>query len=110
MARYRGTCGSKDGEVADFKRRVHIWVDVTNEGVCPVKVRFFKTTIRWVAGAGWFGLPALVAEHVRELTKTVDPGKTVSIDRDEVNRVTISCEGDAGPRHSCKFTYSIKAD
>jgi hypothetical protein len=110
MAKYRGACGSKEGEVADFKHRVHIWVDVTNEGSCPIKVRFFKTTVEFVWGAGWLGFPALVPEHYRELTKTVPPGKTVSVDRDEVNRVTISCEGKEGARHSCKFTYSIRAD
>lgn len=110
MAKYRGTCGSKDGQVGDFKRRVHIWVEVTNNGTCPIKVRFYKTSIQLMWGAGWLGMPALAPQHFRELTKTVPPGQTVSIDRDEINRVTILCEGKEGPRHSCKFTYPIRAD
>jgi hypothetical protein len=108
MAKYRGQCGSKEGEAADFKRRVHIWVEVENNGICPIEARFFKTS--WVWGIGMFGLPAVVADHTRELTKTVQPGKKVSVDRDEVNRVTISCEGKKGERKSCEFAYSIKAD
>src|SRR5271165_2512543 len=122
MAKWKGPCGTTDAVVIDSNRRVHIWVEVENEGECPVKVRFFKTKIEWVpfgVGLKFGGFLLPVINPFRELTKTVRKGDgNVPIDRDEVNRVTISCEEDdeeeyegeeedGKNRHECKFTYSI---
>ena len=113
MAKYKGACGTKDAVAQDSNRRVHFWVEVKNNGSCPLKVRFFKTSLVWIPlpgpvpgfpGGGFFTI-----DHTRELTKTVKPGDDAKVDRDEVNRVTISCEGEEedGETKNCKFTYSI---
>jgi hypothetical protein len=120
MASFKGTCGTADVVISDFNRRVHIWAEIDNTGLCPIKVRFFKSvTVKAMVGLGGAGalVPIPVTKHIRKYTKTVRPGHTASPDRDEVNRITISCaeaedecdedEDYAKPR--CSFTYSIKA-
>ena len=112
MAKYKGPCGTKDAITQDSNKRVHFWVKVKNNGSCPLKVRFFKTSYIWVQlgapGPGWPG-GLFTIDYTRELTKTVKPGGEAEVDRDEVNRVTISCEGkeEDGESKTCKFTYSI---
>jgi hypothetical protein len=114
MAKYRGFCGVNDVVVAEFNKRVHIYAEVTNEGDCPVKIRFGTSAL------GGFG----IIKHFRQLTKTVQPGETKKADRDECNYVTISCdhiEDGEDPNDdedlpydemvkNCRFTYSIQAE
>ena len=116
VAEYKGKCGTTDAVISDQNRRVHIWVDVENKGECPIKIRFFKTGTVWIPVGvlipGIWPGGVFITEHVRELTKTVQPGDRGTADRDEVNRVTISCAGEAedGEAKNCRFTYSIRID
>ena len=123
MAHYKGVCGSKDAVTVELDRRAHIWVDVTNNGTCSIKVRFGKSrhSLVPIFPAG-FGLGfADVIQHFRELTKTVRSGKHITVDRDEVNYATISCddmppaeEGEEEEEEeevrNCDFTYSIRIE